>query len=175
MRLEEFRKLFDIPTFHLTSALFDSNNSPLPTKFDRLCETTLHFFSKKWHPHSSRQEYINNFSITKWNELSTTAKESHKLSNCDGCYNLYSSLQHAYPGKPFYESQVVVSLPPIIKENDLTRTVLSEINPKWENRFSHTFTESITNIPELNLAHKKTKNEQKKRGKGTKAKNHCLY
>ena len=117
-RLEDFRIFFDIPTFKLTDELFKSSNYSLPTQFDRFCEMTLSFFTKKWHPQAACQEYIGTFSISRWNELSTTAKESHSISNCDACYNTHPSLQQAYPGKPFYEPQVMVSLPPVLKEKN---------------------------------------------------------
>ena len=35
---------------------------------------------------SGRESTHYTFSISKWNELSTTEKESHTLSNCDACY-----------------------------------------------------------------------------------------
>ena len=127
-------------------------------------------FSKKWHPQSSRQEYITTFSISKWNELPITVKKIHTISNCDARYNSYSFLQSTYPGKPLHEPepQVVQQLPPLTKEKELTRIVLSELNPVWENRFNHTFTENLPKIPEINLARKITKMEHKKEERGRK-------
>ena len=113
-------------------------------------------FSKKWHPQASRQDYITAFSISKWNELPITVKKIHTISNCDACYNSYAFLQNTYPGKPLYEPEphVVQNLPPLTKEKELTRIVLSELNPVWEKRFHHAFTENLPKIPEINLAKK---------------------
>ena len=56
-----------------------------------------------------------------------------------------------------------LSLPASATERDLARDVLAELNPSWENKFSHTFTEAITTVlPECNLAQKKGKMEYKK-------------
>ena len=59
-------------------------------------------------------------------------------------------------------------LPPSTTEKSLARNVLAELNPKWESKFSHTFTEALTTVvPEYA---KKGKNTKKKRTKITKAK-----
>ena len=54
-------------------------------------------------------------------------------------------------------------LPSLTTESEQARSVLAELNPIWQNRFSHAFTESIPRLlPESNLAQKKTKTELKK-------------
>ena len=134
-------------------------------------DTTLTYFSKKWHPSSLRLEYVDTFSISKWKDLSATAKESHSLSCCNACYNSHPSLQKAYPGKPVYEPQTVMSLPALDTEKGLARSILAELNPIWENQFAHKFTEAILKLlPECKLVQKKTKTEHKREGRARKRK-----
>ena len=64
-----------------------------------------------------------------------------------------------------------MSLPQHATERDLTRNVLAELNPAWENRFSHTFTEALTKVvPEYQLVQKKGKNERKREQRSQKRK-----
>ena len=140
------RALFDLPTFKLKEELFVSPNLQLhhPTPFDRYCDEINACFSKKWHPTAKHIEYLDIFSICRWKELPDSTKKTHTLGYCSACYNAYPPLQAAFPGEPLYEPQVVVMLPPSTTEKSLARNVLAELNPKWESRFSHTFTEALT-------------------------------
>ena len=141
-RCEAFHELFPLPSYHLTDDMFKSNKSR-PTRFDNLCESILQHFAKKWHPVSARLEYTETFSIAKWKGLSTEMKEMHSLCNCNACYRTFPSLQRAYPGKPMYEPKITVNVLPLTKERDATRQVLAELNPIWESRYSHSFTQAI--------------------------------
>ena len=76
-REEEFRTLFDLPTFKLKEELFVSPNLQLhhPTPFDRYCDEINACFSKKWHPTAKRIEYLDIFSICRWKELPDSTKK----------------------------------------------------------------------------------------------------
>ena len=63
------------------------------SRFDHLCECMVTAFAKKWHPKSKRLEYIETYSISKWNDLPNTSQEQHSLANCTACYSLHLSLQ----------------------------------------------------------------------------------
>ena len=116
-REEDFRTLFDLPTFKLKEELFVSPNLQLhhPTPFDRYCDEINACFSKKWHPTAKRIEYLDIFSICRWKELPESTKKTYTLGYCSACYNAYPSLQAAFPGKPLYEPQVVVTLASRVK------------------------------------------------------------
>ena len=110
---------------------------------------------KKWHPANKRLEYIDTFSISKWNHLPNTSKEYHSFANCNACYSLHLSLQQAYPDKPIYVPEMVANLPPLNTERDQARKILAHLNPIWETRFSHSLIDSIPKVvPECNLVRK---------------------
>ena len=136
-RAQKFREIFDVSTFKLTDKMFTIPNRLLKhaVPFDRYCDVIISHFSKKWHPSSKRLEYIETFSIPRWKELPELTKMNHSMGNCRACYNAYPSLQIAFPGKPVYEPQRVLSLPASATERDLARDVLAELNPSWENKF----------------------------------------
>lgn len=66
------------------------------------------------------------------------------------------------PGKPLMNLRLWWAYHLQKNEADLTRNVLTELNLTWEGRFSHSFTKFIQNIPECNLANKKTKVKHKR-------------
>lgn len=120
--------------------------------------------------------HITTFSIENWKGLSQETKAKHTLSSCAACFHDYSSLQDAYPGKPIYTPEslpaaTIVSLPPIVEEKDLAKAVLSELNPMWDNLFSHTLTDSIpNNLPSCNSVRKKPRMELKRQERACKRK-----
>ena len=61
-RSQEFRQLFDIPTYALQSSIFESDSSHSST-FDKMCDTVLNMFSKKWHSSTARIEYTATFPL----------------------------------------------------------------------------------------------------------------
>ena len=163
-REQQFRELFDLPTFKLKDDLFTSPNPELhlPAPFDRYCERINACFSKKWHPSSKRVEYLDMFSMARWKDLPELAKVTHTMGYCTACYNAYPTLQAAFPEKPVYEHHKIVSLPAFSSEREFARNVLAELNHTWENRFSRTFTEAIPKVvPECNFVQKKGKMEKK--------------
>ena len=164
-QVQQFRELFDLPTFKLKDDLFTSPNPELhlPAPFDRYCERINACFSKKWHPSSKRVEYLDTISMARWKDLPELTKVTHSMGYCTACYNAYPTLQAAFPEKPVYEPHTIVSLPASASERELARNVLAELNPTWENQFSHTFTEAIPKVvPECKLVRKKGKNGKEK-------------
>ena len=120
---------------------------------------------------SKRLEYVDTFSIQRWKELPLGTKKKHSVSYCKACYDTYPSLQNAFPGKPVYEPEKIVSLPGAKSERELASEVLAELNTTWENQFSHTFTEAITTVlPECKLVQKRGKTENKKHDRAQKRK-----
>ena len=63
-----------------------------------------------------------------------------------------------------YEPHTIVRLPTSASERELARNVLAELNPTWENQFSHTFTEAIPNVvSECKLVRKNEERSQKRK------------
>ena len=108
-RSQEFRQLFDIPTYALQSSIFESDSSHSST-FDKMCDTVLNMFSKKWHPSTARIEYTATFSTAKWKALSDESKSKHTLSNCEACYYEFQHLQETFPVKPVFVPPTLLSL-----------------------------------------------------------------
>ena len=171
---EDFRKLFDIPTYQLDLSLFECN-SLHSSKFDRICDTILNTFSKKWHPPSARIEYQATFSTAKWNTLLDEDKSKHTLSSCKACYHEHQRLQEVFPGKPVFILPIV-TLPKQHSasrkaEKQLAKKLLTEIDMQWEDQYEHSFTDTLPqNVPDTNLTKKKTKGERKKEERASKRK-----
>ena len=169
-RATDFKTIFSLPAYGLTDDLFDCHKSGC-SRFDYLCECTLNAFAKKWHPPNTRLQYIETFSITKWNKLTNAVKENHSLGNCNACYSLHLLLQQAFPDKPIYQPQIEVNISQLGTEKDSARKVLAQLNPIWQSQYSHSFTEAIPSVaPECNLVQKKTRTEQKRKDRHQKRK-----
>ena len=103
--------------------------------------------------------------------MSVSTKSMQTFGYCSACYYAFPALQAAFPGKPLYEPHTTVSLPPHTKERELARCVLAELNPSWENQFSHTFTEALTTVlPEYKLTQRKGQTERKREQRAKKIK-----
>ena len=82
------------------------------SQFDRDCDKVLDGFKKKWpegvgvHKH----EYLARFSIGKWSELPTEAKQIHTLSNCIVCCDKYQTYQVVFPLKPVFQLPTAINV-----------------------------------------------------------------
>lgn len=120
---------------------------------------------KKWHPSEKRLEYLTTCAIDKWKSLTSVKKETHTLGNCIACYRKHQDLQTCFPGRPFfYPSTMIIKLPKssgssFHEERDHARSVLSELNSAWADKFTHTFFDGITQKHSSSqLVHKEIKN-----------------
>ena len=96
-RASEFKESFaSCPNYGLKESYFetDGQNSSL---FDRDCEKITMYFSSKWHPRESRDEYEQTFSTT------TTIKEEWSSVSCQLSigtnyrhYTYYKKIRNVY-------------------------------------------------------------------------------
>ena len=181
LRATKLRELFSISSYEMPELLFQPDDRQR-VPFDRKCGPLLEFMKKKWHPSTKRVEYLSTFSVVKWKSLSGTQKQVHALANCVACYRSHQHLQESFPRKPvFLSPPPIIQLPEIAdsskrEEKDLARTVLSELNSTWEDRFSHTFSmSSPKNAPETQLCIKKIKSGKEERRPNTKTQACAAY
>lgn len=106
----KFQSLYDsCPKFGLCEDYF-SETSKHPSRFNKACDRVTSAFHKKWYPYEKRQEYINTFSISQWEKLSSAQKRTHTLRSCDACYNEFKLLQQIFPEKPVYTPTQVLQV-----------------------------------------------------------------
>ena len=98
------------------------------------------------------------FAMAKRKDLSELSRQTHSMGFCAACYNTNHILQAAFPGKPLYKPDTIV-LPATATEKDLARNVLIELNHKWEEKYSHSFMEALTEaMPKLDQRENEHKN-----------------
>ena len=96
----------------------------------------------------------------------------HSLSNCMACAKDHSLLQHSFPGLPYFEPDsdsniLEISLPcssKSLKESEITRKVMDELDNTYQSSFHHSFADSVTKYSKV-LVHKETNVEKKKKEK----------
>ena len=54
-------------------------------------------FSRKWHPNSSKQEYLCSFAIEKWTSLESSENTTHSIRACKACETKYHQLSQSFP------------------------------------------------------------------------------
>ena len=128
----EISKKFNIPSFGIPNVFFDQNSQKRTSLFDNHCDTILDVFSKKWKSNCQRQEYLMNFTLTKWKRLSAAEKNSHSLQKCTACAVQHFGLQEAFPGPTFetdLSSIYICSTNTYkTKERSVTRKTLKLVN-----------------------------------------------
>ena len=156
----QFRMHFDIPSFQVPENLF-LPDSRKQTPFKRRCIIINDVFSKSWSSTSHKTQYMEAFSLPKWETLPSEQKSQHTLSNCVGCYIHYGDMQNQFPLKPTYNPDSSVEVTGG-SEIMAARRVLRDANREWEKEYGHTLTDVLPKLcPEANLTTKKSKQEQK--------------
>ncbi len=137
----EFQEIFGDIGF--PEKLFAKGND----QFNAGCENILNSFSKRW-KRMARVEYEEQFSLKKWKALPIEEKKNHSISKCIECSKKYSHFQQAFPGKPIFKAEQVVSLN-LSKnphsEKAEVRTVIKDLNSQWQDRHGHSYTSAPKN------------------------------
>ena len=108
---QEFRQLFELPTYNLPIRMFDEE-APKPSIFEKRCDQVITAFSKKWKEPTDRETYLSVFGVQQWKSLTDDQKAMHTLSNCKECYKTYFSTQQLFPVKPVFVPELcMVKLP----------------------------------------------------------------
>ncbi len=120
-------------------------------------------FNNRWHPNKSREDYLKEFSIEKWEKLSTPEKTNHTLHDCKECQAQFPLLSAAFPGP-----KKRVKTPAIaFSKNDLStpkrfgRKVLRELNVLTERRFNKSIQDVIQETPKSRMIKKPSSAERK--------------
>ena len=166
-RTQSFRELFDaVPNYYSNPNMFDQHGHREST-FNRNCKRILHKLNT-WPKKEVKQKYLHEFSTKKWKSLPIASKKRHTLQNCRECAIQHTDLQQKFPGKSLQLTDKFSSgLSEILStedENTATRTILADLQPVYQERFGHSFTESLMRLPGSKLQQKPT-DVQKKRVK----------
>ena len=100
----------------------------------------LKSFTKKWHPTEAKHT-SHSLVENPWQRVKT---ETH-YELCTQCRKYYH-LQLVFPAQPIFSHQIpsAVSLScTITNENDLTRSILKDLNDIYVQQFGHTFVQSV--------------------------------
>ena len=129
----------DTKIFEGYGHLFERNRKKISTMFT------------KWKCREKRIQYLQSFSISKWKQLPNSIQIRHTLSNCKECAIHHTTLQNAFPGKKLALSKdVATTVKTVINANDethATREILANLQPLFESRYGHSFTDAVTRLP----------------------------
>ena len=135
---------------------------------------------EKWRG-EKKSKYLEHFNPSAWRSLSAAKRGMHSVSNCKGCQVNHLSFQSLFPLKTnrlkgvdplSVTSKEARNLRKVTKQHKPSKATLKEtakniylkINEPFKNLFDTDFAEALTKVPEVGLAHAKTK-AQKKKGK----------
>lgn len=165
-RLNTFRSQFDTyPEYGIPSDYFDVRG--MVTQFDRDCNTILDSFVKFRNDIKvPKKSYLVKFSASEWSKLPNAEKEQHTLSNCKRCFELHFEHQSAFPLKPLYQAEPVVTLNCDALQRqglkEFTTNVLSELNIAYTNEASTSFTDALLKTKSIGLEKRKSQNEKRR-------------
>lgn len=159
---EQFQKLFSSNGFLKTPHYWDPNNKSGFLKHQSVIRDC---FCKSWRQSERRNDYISSFSVSKWVDLSADKQMQHTMSNCLACANDQLELQIAFPMLPCYFPPAVVdiSIPMDTTEQEVTRTVLRELNQSYQSNYQHSFLDSALKVGKaLGIERRKSAVEKKR-------------
>lgn len=125
----------------------------------------LAMFTRRWHPESQKDLFLNVFSLTSWLHLPLEEKSKHTLQKCSACNTQHVSLTRAFPvkkGKIRSQKQPIVAF----HEHDLSspsqfgKKALKELNAICTENFEQSFQDVITETPRSKLVIKPSSQER---------------
>lgn len=171
-RMNSFRSQFNTYSEYgiPDDGYFDVGGKDRKRQFDRDCNKILEGFIKFRSDgesiNSRKESYLQHFSVSQWSQLPNSEKKQHRLGNCTRCFELYDDLQSAFPLKPIYRPETVVSLDRNAMQQQgvkkFTSNVLLELNRVYENEASTSFTEALIKTKSAGVEKKKTQNEKRR-------------
>ncbi len=145
-RKEKLLELFSAcPDYGLKNQKFQSNKGR-PSLFDRNCQKIIEAWRTKWNTVSSKTAYEAAFSVDTWSAMSPSDQQRHTLASCYECCTKFPELQQNFPLKPYYNVSVVEIRDGVLQrmgKKESTQNVLKQLNQKFEDTFSKSFTESV--------------------------------
>ena len=170
VRLERFRAFFSsTPSFVTDNKIvdgYDHRKAPY-TRYS----ISINAMMRKWTNRERKANYLREFSTENWKKLPAYQKKRHTMANCKECASRHGTLQSQFPGPTFTPTtELAHTIRTLITDNKqeknpaatTTRQVLAEIEPKFQQVYGVSFTESLAKQPESNLQVKPTASEKKK-------------
>jgi hypothetical protein len=139
----------------------------------------------KWNVRKSHEKvkYLETFSLKNWQCLSQAKKKEHSLANCKGCVVRYSDIQALFPVKsavlkgkakdnPIFtaedEAQTLnksfTQVKPLQRDIiNAAKTIYNKVESVFEKKFSTSFAEALSKVPELNLQNKSPNERRQER------------
>lgn len=171
-RSDTFKARFSrYPHYGIPNDYFIPTGKDQRSPFDRDSAKILDGFQSKFRNEIgySRESYLQEFSLMKWSNLTSSEKQQHTMSNCMRCFQLAKDHQHYFPLKPVYEPQPVIAVNKDALQHQgikaFTSNVCSELNSVYSDEAGSSFADSLVQVKSLQLEHKKTKAEKKKEKK----------
>ena len=164
-RESAFKELFcHIFKDSLPSTYFKSDKGR-QSLFDRHCSKILYAF-RQIKCSIKRQCYIETFSIDSWKALTQLEKEKHTLQTCIECALTKHDLQAAFPGPTYTPTmsgfaREVEVLSRDMLEPELTRNILSELQPVYERTFGISFTTALSGLQQRQTEVERRKNKRR--------------
>ena len=173
--------------FNRFSAAFESckENFGIDFKLFRKILPDLRTKFSRWTPRKihERNQYTATFNIKSWKSLSQSRKVQHTFENCRACNDRYVSIQSLFPIKssqftgyirPKIPSSINDAIDGCLREQgnsskgcskrkavETARAVYNRINPSFESVCKISLSAALTNVQELKIEEKKTKNEKR--------------
>ena len=99
--LHEFQQKFG-SICNLAKSQFERNDEKYPSAFESSVKSVLTAFLSKWYPPEARKDYLDTFSLEKWQSMDKATQKSHSVSNCIACAVQHAQLQSSIPLKPVF-------------------------------------------------------------------------
>ena len=158
----DFKRFFQAPLSIGNEYFETKQGGKTRSQFETHSKAIKAMFSKKWHPQSSKVEYKNAFSITKWDALSVSDKSTHTLAKCNACYKTLYQHQCHFPAKPIYSacSTLAINMPAGMSEKAFVQHALESASNVCKENFGHNFIQSLVACKQVEMV--KTKTERRK-------------
>ena len=158
----DFKRFFQAP-LNIGNEYFETKQGgKTRSRFETHLKAIKAMFSKKWHPQSSKVEYKNAFSITKWDALSVSDKSTHTLAKCNACYKTLYQHQCHFPARPIYSacSTLAINMPASMSEKAFVQHALESASNVCKENFGHNFIRSLVACKQVEMV--KTRTERRK-------------
>ena len=141
-----------------------SHNAKGQMYFDVHCEAVVEALSRgfKTHP-EKRAEYLDTFSLKKWENLPLAEKKKHSVGKCTACAVNFSDLQKSFLMQPTFEVNLLnkESVSTAHNATVFAKSVLKELNQVCDDQFGVSFTNTLPRAsPALSLRKTRLEKQQ---------------
>ena len=135
------------------------------SQFDRDSNKILDIFTKfRSDIPQNKQFYLAKFSP--WSKLANEEKSKHSLGSCQRCFDLHSECQSAFPLKPKFQPEPVVTIDHEALQRQgfkkFATNVMTELDRVFRDNGSTSFADVIDQTRSIGLEKRKSRNEKRK-------------